>query len=505
MFRIFGPPGTGKTTTLLNMVDKALDSGVGPLSIAFLAFTKKAATEAKERAVKRFNLDPDRDLIYFRTLHSLALSVSDIQTDQIMQMEHFKQLGKAIGVDFSPAQEDDSDFGAITRTTHPVLNLINLARLRKVPLRRQYDLSNLSQDWIMVNYIDASYREFKKAFNLYDFTDMLEMFVKEGHEDCPHFELTFLDEAQDLSPLQWEIAHIIDSKSKKMYCAGDDDQAIYKWAGADVDHFIGLDGGVETLSQSYRVPAAVHEVATNIASRITGRFPKVYNPNDNPGHVERVYDVMNLDLGQGEWLILAQANYILKGVYQQLRSLGLFFREHRKNSSSVDAKIAVAVMSWESLRKGNKISGEQARTMYSCILSHVGVKRGFKKLPGLGDEDKVSMGELVENFGLVVDPELIWSDALKMIPQEDRAYLTALLRRGEKILSEPRIKVSTIHGAKGGEAENVVVLQDISSAAADHQMVDPDSLHRVFYVAVTRSKKNLYIVEPENFERCYYI
>ena len=115
------------------------------------------------------------------------------------------------------------------------------------------------------------------------------------------------------------------------------------------------------------------------------------------------------------------------------------------------------------------------------------------------------MGELVENFGLVVDPELIWSDALKMIPQEDRAYLTALLRRGEKILSEPRIKVSTIHGAKGGEAENVVVLQDISSAAADHQMVDPDSLHRVFYVAVTRSKKNLYIVEPENFERCYYI
>ena len=47
MFRIFGPPGTGKTTSLLDMVDKALSSGVSPNKIAFLAFTRKAAHEAK--------------------------------------------------------------------------------------------------------------------------------------------------------------------------------------------------------------------------------------------------------------------------------------------------------------------------------------------------------------------------------------------------------------------------------------------------------------------------
>jgi superfamily I DNA/RNA helicase len=65
MLRIFGPPGTGKTTTLLNMVDDALASGVHPHRIAFLAFTKKAATEAKERAAQRFNLDPKKDLMFF--------------------------------------------------------------------------------------------------------------------------------------------------------------------------------------------------------------------------------------------------------------------------------------------------------------------------------------------------------------------------------------------------------------------------------------------------------
>ena len=98
MFRIFGPPGTGKTTTLLNMVDEALSSGVTPNKIAFLAFTRKAAHEAKERACQRFKLDPQKDLYYFRTLHSLALTLSDIRTEQVMQAENYRELSEKIGI-----------------------------------------------------------------------------------------------------------------------------------------------------------------------------------------------------------------------------------------------------------------------------------------------------------------------------------------------------------------------------------------------------------------------
>jgi DNA helicase-2/ATP-dependent DNA helicase PcrA len=290
MFRIFGPPGTGKTTTLLNMVDKALESGVLPQEIAFLAFTKKAATEAKERAAERFSLDAKNDLIFFRTLHSLALSMTDISSEQIMQPEHYKELSHAIGVELFGSKQGSDDFMDLAKTNDPLLGLINLARLRKVPLREQYNESELDVDWNTVNYVDKSLRKYKLMYNLCDFTDMLELFVEQAPTFKHRFKLTFLDEAQDLSPLQWDIAHILDDMSDKMYCAGDDDQAIYRWAGADVDHFINLDGGSEILAQSYRVPSSVHAVAENISNRISRRFPKRYEPKTDRGQVTRYLD-----------------------------------------------------------------------------------------------------------------------------------------------------------------------------------------------------------------------
>ena len=91
------------------------------------------------------------------------------------------------------------------------------------------------------------------------------------------------------------------------------------------------------------------------------------------------------------------------------------------------------------------------------------------------------------------------------MPDVDVAYINALLRRGEDLPAPPRIKLSTIHGAKGGEAENVVLYTDLTAAAEQSMEKDPDSMHRVFYVAVTRTKQNLYLVEPENFYRSYAV
>ena len=503
MFRIFGPPGTGKTTTLLNMVDDALEAGTHPHRIAFLAFTRKAANEAKERAAERFNLNPKTDLIYFRTLHSLALTMTDIRPEQVMQESHFRELSRSIGVTLggSKGGSFDDDIPSMVASNDPVLGLINLARLRQVPLREQYNASNIDHNWNTVNYVDKCLREYKESMGLYDFTDMLAEFVKGADQFCPDFDLCFLDEAQDLSPLQWELAHAIDDHSKRMYCAGDDDQAIYRWAGADVDHFINLPGGSETLSQSYRIPQLVHNLAENVVRRITRRFPKSYEPKKELGNVTRINSITALDMAEGSWLILAQAGYHLQPVASDLKSSGYLFnyRGHR----SISEKLSDSVNGWEQLRKGKEITGEVARKIYSFMSTGTRVVRGYKKLTGIDDHDLVTMGTLIDSYGLKADKTMIWSEAMDKLPEVDRAYITALLRRGEKFNGIPRITASTIHGSKGGEADNVVLFTDLSPAADNEMRINPDDMHRVFYVGLTRTKQNLFIVDAEDVTRSY--
>ena len=97
---IFGPPGTGKTTKLLGIVDEALSNGVNPSRIGFVSFSKKAATEAKDRAVEKFGIDP-KHLTHFRTLHSLAFQYLGLSTKDVLKGSDYNELERLIGLPFS--------------------------------------------------------------------------------------------------------------------------------------------------------------------------------------------------------------------------------------------------------------------------------------------------------------------------------------------------------------------------------------------------------------------
>ena len=80
--------------------------------------------------------------------------------------------------------------------------------------------------WHALLRAQRSFEEYKSKREVLDFTDMLELFLQTSH--IPQLDVVFIDEAQDLSKLQWSVARHAWSRAKNVYISGDDDQAIFR-------------------------------------------------------------------------------------------------------------------------------------------------------------------------------------------------------------------------------------------------------------------------------------
>ena len=94
-----------------------------------------------------------------------------------------------------------------------------------------------------------------------------------------------------------------------------------------------------------------------------------------------------------------------------------------------------------------------------------------------------------------------WFEALNW-PQELIDYTRTMVAKKPGNLLNPKINISTIHSIKGGEADNVFILSDITKNVKENMERNPDSEHRVFYVGATRAKKQLRLILPQT--KIYY-
>ena len=490
MRKILGPPGTGKTTRLLNYANTFIKLGTPIEKIGYFAFTKKAAGEAKERMLDQNPHISEKQLKHFRTLHSLAFWKLGMKKSEVMQDEHYEDIGRSLGIEVTVYSNGEEKTGFVDSDSE-YFNIINAARIKEIPIEDEYNTDMYSQDldqnllYILRDELD----NYKKSYGLKDFTDMIEKFIKA--ELCPKYDVVFIDEAQDLSPIQWKMFDVLKKNSNHVILAGDDDQAIYGWAGADVKRFQQEPAKEIILPQSYRVPKLVQHIADNILSRIPDerRIKKEWQARDEEGSIYFGTSIEDVPLDEGKWLVLARYNDKLIKLKPSLRDRGIYFEY--KNRKSYKTRLYEAIQNYTRWTQGSQLSLSECRDLFEYF---------GKEFP----EKEERMYDLKE-FGYSFTQQ--WFEVFETEP-EDSLYIRDMLQAEEKLSKEARVKLSTIHAAKGGEADNVLLILDNTKTIREAIEKSPDKEdeeNRIWYVGVTRTKQNLYILAAKKEDKGYDI
>lgn len=295
-----------------------------------------------------------------------------------------------------------------------------------------------------------------------DFTDIIESFVSKEIE-LP-VKIAIVDEAQDLTTLQWKMVMQAFQNVTTLYIAGDDDQAIYEWSGADVNFFLNLKADEEVvLSKSFRLPNNLFDFSKNLTNRIKRRVPKEVEGNGLKGLIKRITHLDEVVISNEQsYMFLSRNNYFLKSIKDYFENKGMLF--NYKNEPSINFLDFEVIKEFQSFKKNKKLT--------SLLKSN------------LKPDFNINL-EWFDNFN--------WD--IKKIN-----YFRDLIRN--KIHQKPNrdinINVNTIHTVKGGESDNVIVLEDLTSSVYNNLQQNPDSENRIFYVAVTRAKQNLYLMQAKS-------
>ncbi|MBR4891064.1 MAG: ATP-dependent helicase [Lachnospiraceae bacterium] len=497
---IFGPPGTGKTTFLLSILEQAVKEEIPLCEIGYMSFTRSAVGEAKARAKGILSQAKEKDFTYFTTLHSLCFRLLNLNKEQVISFggnnKWANQFCKEMGYNIN------SYLNSVDETT-----IISKDDRMCLAEQKARNLCISIEDFYM-DYDDREftlhelvlYREalikFKKTHGLYDFADMLEN-VANTDIFIPHLQQLFIDETQDLADLQWKVVWKLINNADQVYIAGDDDQAIYTFAGASPVPLVSLGNDKAwnkiVLGKSYRVPKLIQKVAFNTLNRIPEeeRIVKEWSPREESGNVHSIRSILELrdKIREGKWGILGRTNYIVRHFTKDLYKMGVRFT-YGNDHDSVNKKQFEAIMTYESLRQGRQIHRNKLVILNDYITN-------FRTYLDTIPYDFVQLTHFPTRVYHTLE-ETPWYDAFSesKIPQYQRQYYRELLANNESLTGEPRIECLTMHASKGKEWDNVIIIYDISEATMRSLVKTPGDEYRVLYVGETRAKQNLYRVIP---------
>ncbi len=491
IIKITGPPGCGKTTEVLRLIKEALQRFF-PSQIGAVSFTNAAVETVKDRIE---NAGVDRKMVKnIRTMHSHCFKLLGLNTKNIAEykLSEFNKLHPAMSVD--SGKQDDASAQAYRKeaTGTYMYNQMNLLRNHRTP----------REEWSKeIKVFARAWFDWMEESDIWDFTRMLEATIKRGLAP-EKIEVLFVDESQDLTPLQMEVINTWAKNVSITYFAGDSDQCIFRFSGAVPEAFMDLKyTSLTHLDQSYRVPPAVHNYAEKIVKQIKNRENTSYKPDERRGP-GRLLTSKEPDLGiEGSHMILCRCNYqVTRWINWLLQKKTLWSNPYRVEDLGWNPQLT---KSWQAIKiyqeflAGAMITVQQLHTMISCVIAKDNIRRGFKNyaLNYTNDDGIVDLFD-AQLFGITdrfMDTSVSISKKFRLTGRS-KSLLLYMLDIEKSLADTPRVIVGTVHSVKGGEADNVWIDPSIPGIIWNEMRRSQTALYdecRVAYVAATRARQTL--------------
>ena len=565
--RLFGGPGSGKTTALLDRVEDILeDDSADVRDILVVSYTRAAAAEIRERLAERLDVSPRSLKGNVCTMHAKAYELLDLSRGDVVGEDDKETFCAEYGLEF-----EDQHGGAgrrtarsttignkviatsqwLQRTEREVTNWYDVPfqwNVEEVRLPPEIDPNaqqgnkytptwSTNDDRIDIPEAIRAWRTYKGDNGLVGFADMLERVASRSL--VPSVEYLVIDEFQDITTLQYDVFEEWRPHMKRVLIAGDDDQVVYAWQGADPDLL--LDTPVdndEILPNSYRLPSEILNVVNAEIRHIDKRQEKDLRPRKEGGAVEAVESPSMLELVRnvrytvddedGSVMCLFRARYQMFDFIDEFIGHGIPFTMLTDGRMWTD-RLRDYVAAVEKLEADEPVTLLEARRLADMLQASAFGTNDRDTLYDLLD-DREEAADTDDRAAITVEPDAV-TDRIPFMPDPESAAdmvrkVTSFQRKsmdayfaGDYRGADPdAVRVGTIHSAKGREADHVFLATDLTekvveqmAASVDDPTAVPgvdefskttnpvpvltDNARRVFYVGMSRARERLVVLE----------